>query len=187
MGMVQATDERTIPGAVIVLTSEDGRRSSGMAGGDGIFRIAGLAPGVYALKSVGGGVLIDRAMGINLKAGDVLAIELRMQSDNIQVQRNREIASVPGSGSSEIVSSYREINRRNLAPKPDAPEVAQTTENNSVPRPDRWKLEYPEWDRYPSRGGEYPYVFGHWYDPFNRNKVKGDYPLSATRSSVSPE
>src|SRR3954470_9515872 len=177
MGMVQATDERTIPGTVIVLTSEDGRRSSGMVGGDGIFRIAGLAPGVYALKASAEGFASIAQSGINMKAGDVLAIELRMQPDNVQVRKNRVIASAPGSGSSETILPYREISRRNLAPKPDAPEIAQSTENNSVPRPDRWKLDYPEWDRYPGRKGEYPYVFGHWYDPFNRNRLKGDYPL----------
>src|SRR5205085_11578352 len=25
--------------------------------------------------------------------------------------------------------------------------------------------------------GEYEYTSGHWWDPFNRNKFKGDYPV----------
>src|SRR4051812_5770918 len=49
MGMVQATDDRTLPGTVIVLTSADGRRSSAMVGGDGVFRIAALPAGIYSL------------------------------------------------------------------------------------------------------------------------------------------
>lgn len=177
MGMVQATDDRTLAGAVIILTSEDGRRSSGMAGGDGIFRIAGLSPGIYSLKASANGFEPVTQTGIKLAAGDVLAIELRLKSDGVPIKRDREISSAPGSGSPDDLPTYREISRRNLAPKPEAPDVVMTAENNTVPRHDRWKLDYPEWDRYPGRGGEYPYVFGRWFDPFNRNKLKGDYPL----------
>ncbi len=177
MGMVQATDDRTLAGAVIILTGEDGHRSSSMAGGDGVFRIAGLAPGIYSLKASAEGFEPLTQTGIKLGAGDVLAIELRLKSDGIAVKRGREISSAPGSGAPEELPPYREISRRNLAPQPEAPEVAANSEHNSIPRPDRWKLEYPEWDRYPERGGEYPYTFGRWFDPFNRNKVKGDYPL----------
>ena len=32
-----------------------------------------------------------------------------------------------------------------------------------------------DYHRYPNF--EVPYVKGHWYDPFNRNKLKGDYPI----------
>jgi len=177
MGMVQATDDRTLSGAVVILTGEDGRRSSSMAGGDGIFRIAGLGPGTYSIKVSAEGFEPVTQSGIKLAAGDVLAIELRLKSSDIPVKRDREIASMPGNGSVDQLPPYREISRRNLAPKPDAPEVAVNSEHDSIPRRDRWKLEYPEWDRYPGRGGEYPYIFGHWYDPFNRNKIKGDYPL----------
>lgn len=34
----------------------------------------------------------------------------------------------------------------------------------------------PAWDRY-GRGGEFPYTKSHWYDPFNRNRLKGDQPI----------
>ncbi len=34
----------------------------------------------------------------------------------------------------------------------------------------------PEWHRYPTQP-DVPYVEKHWYDPFNRNKLKGDYPI----------
>ena len=33
----------------------------------------------------------------------------------------------------------------------------------------------PDYHRYPDM--EAPYVLGHWYDPFNRNRLKGDKPL----------
>src|SRR6201988_2225622 len=34
----------------------------------------------------------------------------------------------------------------------------------------------PDWDRY-GTGGEHPYVRGSKWDPFNRNKWKGDVPI----------
>ena len=49
-----------------------------------------------------------------------------------------------------------------------------------VPAPERWNLNLPEWDRY--GGGDYPYVTGHWWDPYHQNRLKGDYPVLGTRT-----
>jgi len=42
--------------------------------------------------------------------------------------------------------------------------------------PNRWALEQPDYKRYPVKG-EYVYTKPHWYDPFNRNRFKGDEPI----------
>ena len=42
--------------------------------------------------------------------------------------------------------------------------------------PDRWALQQPEYKRY-SSPGEYIYTRSRWYDPFNRNRLKGDEPI----------
>jgi len=42
--------------------------------------------------------------------------------------------------------------------------------------PNRWALEQPDYRRYAPQG-EYIYVKPHWYDPFNRNRFKGDEPI----------
>ena len=51
---------------------------------------------------------------------------------------------------------------------------------DAVPIEDRWRIGFPEWDRY-GKGhppvDDYPYVEGHWWDPFNQNVLKGDYPI----------
>src|SRR5262249_24719489 len=49
-----------------------------------------------------------------------------------------------------------------------------------VPVEDRWRIGFPEWDRYGKGhpvGDDYPYVQGRWWDPFNQNVLKGDYPI----------
>ena len=38
----------------------------------------------------------------------------------------------------------------------------------------------PEWRSYETQT-DAPYVKGHWYDPFNRNWMKGDYPIIGQR------
>ena len=49
-----------------------------------------------------------------------------------------------------------------------------------VPIEDRWRLGYPAWDRY-GKGhpiaDDYPYSPGRWFDPYNQNVWKGDYPI----------
>ncbi len=50
-----------------------------------------------------------------------------------------------------------------------------------VPIEDRWRLGFPPWDR--TTDGVHPplddtpYVEGHWWDPYNQNVLKGDYPI----------
>lgn len=56
------------------------------------------------------------------------------------------------------------------------------TQQNShfVPVEDRWRIGFPEWDRYGQGhpfGFEYPYVPGSLWDPYHQNVLKGDYPI----------
>jgi hypothetical protein len=49
-----------------------------------------------------------------------------------------------------------------------------------VPVEDRWRIGFSPWDRYGKghpRVDDYPGVVGHWWDPFNQNVLKGDYPI----------
>lgn len=49
-----------------------------------------------------------------------------------------------------------------------------------LPMDDRWRIGFPEWDRYGNGHpplDDYPYVLGRWWDPFNQNVLKGDYPI----------
>jgi len=45
---------------------------------------------------------------------------------------------------------------------------------------DRWRIGFPEYDRYGdkgARGRDIPFKHGRWYDPYDQNKLKGDYPI----------
>ena len=58
------------------------------------------------------------------------------------------------------------------------PQIIPPRDRVFTPVPDRWKLDWPDYQRYgpADEKAEAPSVKRHWYDPFNRNKLKGDYP-----------
>jgi hypothetical protein len=54
------------------------------------------------------------------------------------------------------------------------------TDNHFIPVEDRWRIGFPDWDRYGKghpRVDDYPYQKGNWWNPFNQNVLKGDYPI----------
>ncbi len=60
------------------------------------------------------------------------------------------------------------------------PSESQST-SHFVPIEDRWRIGTPAWDRYGKGhpiGDDYPFVQGTWYDPYNQNVLKGDYPIA---------
>ncbi len=64
-------------------------------------------------------------------------------------------------------------------------------DSHFVPMEDRWRIGSPAWDRYGKEHPsdfEYPYVEGHWWDPFHQNVLKGDYPFLGQHTflNVSP-
>ncbi len=65
-------------------------------------------------------------------------------------------------------------------PSSIVPSEAQST-SHFVPVEDRWRIGSPTWDRYGRGhpvGDDYPFVLGTWFDPYNQNVLKGDYPIA---------
>jgi hypothetical protein len=65
-----------------------------------------------------------------------------------------------------------------FAPRLFEPAVKSAPNQGFIPIPDRWRIGFPDWDRYSLNvPGEYPYELGHWWDPYDQNVLKGDYPI----------
>jgi hypothetical protein len=50
---------------------------------------------------------------------------------------------------------------------------------------DRWRVGFPEYDRYGDRGArgrDVPFKRGRWYDPYNQSVLKGDYPIIGNKT-----
>jgi hypothetical protein len=49
---------------------------------------------------------------------------------------------------------------------------------------DRWRVGFPEYDRYgdrAARGRDIPFKRGRWWDPYNQSVLKGDYPIRGNK------
>lgn len=56
------------------------------------------------------------------------------------------------------------------------PARGSQTSDDFVPVPDRWRLGFPHWHRYPDRLGA-PYIENPPSNPYGQNVLKGDYPI----------
>src|SRR6266536_1729795 len=59
-------------------------------------------------------------------------------------------------------------------------ESAPQTRSDKREVRDRWRIGFPEYDRYGdkgARGRDIPFRKGRWYDPYNQSWLKGDYPV----------
>lgn len=152
-----------------------------------MFRVTDLDPGTYLLLVQSDGFEKMTRDDLRLDAGDVVTIELILAPSTFAAAPASRLPRLPELGppapaveSGPAAASYRELLRR-----PDAeygqgiaaPEILPPAREVFLPMPDRWNVAMPDWNRY-GRSGEYPYVrASHWWDPFNRNRLKGDEPI----------
>jgi len=163
--------------------------------GDGAFRFLNLVPGRYQARATLAGFETYNVPAFEMAAGEVHVLEFAMKSSGPSREGIREVPHQPGLGpvppappaEAEPNSPYRTLPQepppqttgepRPLAPLPPREEVF-----NAIPN--RWNYPFPtDYHRY--QNFEVPYVKGHWWDPFNRNKLKGDYPILGNRTFLN--
>jgi hypothetical protein len=187
-GIIRDGSSRGVVGAVIALTDRGtGATRTISADSDGVFRLTDLSPGSYLLLVQSAGFENLTRDDVRLNAGDVVTIELTLAPSSTagapasRLPRMAELGPpAPAVEAMTSASSYRELRRRpDATPGPEvaAPEVLPPAQDVFLTTPDRWNVSMPQWNRY-GRNGEYPYVRkSHWWDPFNRNRLKGDEPI----------
>ena len=138
-----------------------------------MFRFLNLVPGRYALQaSLDGFQRVDQNVVV-LSGVDTLAVELTMTPV--------PVAPRPAPPEPPPQPSYRSLPQPPPEGLPEVlpPQIIPPRDQVFTPLPDRWKFDWPDYHRYGpiDENAEVPYVKGHWYDPFNRNKLKGDTPI----------
>jgi Carboxypeptidase regulatory-like domain len=155
---------------------------------EGIFRFIDLAPATYELKAEKQGF-----QPLDLPSSKIEGPEttdLRLEQIAGETPPAKGPSGIPGAVPSPpappnlSTSPYPGLRSAEAPPSPGplgiAPEQVPPDSANFVKEPDRWDAPMPDWDRY-GIGGEFPYTKGHWYDPFNRSRIKGDKPLFGQR------
>jgi len=156
-----------------------------LTNGEGVFRIFPVLPGEYSLSVRAPGYADFSAAKLILHANEVLTLEISLVPATSGEPRSRlprlpELGPPLPAGPESPAGSYREFRHRldsdpNYVLNP-APESLPPAADVFATVPDRWALPQPEYRRY-SVPGEYVYTKPHWYDPFNRNRFKGDEPI----------
>ncbi|MFQ5777152.1 MAG: carboxypeptidase-like regulatory domain-containing protein [Terriglobia bacterium] len=192
-GVIREEGGRPLAGVNITLRQRASNRTRrATTNGEGVFRLGDLSPGMYTLKAEKKAFEPLLREDFELRPSEVRILELTLRATApaeepvLRLPRLPELGPVPPTGPEPEgpAPPYRELRRR-----PDAEpaeEIAPTKElppekEVFIPLPDRWGIAFPEWDRY-GKGGEFPYTKGHWWDPFNVNKLKGDYPIIGQRT-----
>jgi hypothetical protein len=146
--------------------------------GDGVFRFLNLSAGHYQLTGGRPGFEPMQRTEIQLNAGEVFGFEETLRAVGPELVARAAPAPSP---------AYRSLPDAAFAgPVIEArpPEPLPPAEKVFSPMPDRWKYEWPRYRRY-GAAGENPYVKGHFYDPFNQNKFKGDEPILGQRTFLN--
>ena len=186
-GIVRDQQGRAVPGVQIDLRSVDGsQKYIVITGAEGIFRLRDMKLGVYAATLAKPGFKTLEVPRLELIKRGLSTVELQMQAVTAIVPENKGPSGVPGvSGTAAAVAPTMPYPGMNT-PAPDVIALEASGEQvppasaNFSPEPDRWDTAMPEWRRYQEQH-DVPYVKGHWYDPFNRNRLKGDYPIFGQR------
>ena len=180
---VHAADNAGIPGALVTVENPAwGQNRRYQADAEGVVRIADVTPGLYVVACEAPGWNNYRSQPFSIADGEMKVVAVTLAAAIGQPAKPWRGVGPPPMPPAEVSGGYQELPRAESAPAAAAPAAQPPSDSRLYVRtPDRWEIEMPEWRRY-NRPGEYPYSTRHWWDPFNRNKLKGDYPIIGQRT-----
>jgi hypothetical protein len=183
-GVVRDTSGVPVPDATVVLRDISAHSTASTNTSiEGIFRFRDLSPGVYEIRAEEDSHSPGEIVRVDLAAAELVSVLLRLEPLSQQTLASRGAFGIPGAPRvpplpALPLSAYPGMRRS--APEMDAtsgnPEIVPPYDANFKEQADRWQIPMPEWQRY-STQPDVPYVKRHWYDPYNRNRWKGDYPI----------
>lgn len=180
-GVVRESDGANVSGINIVFTNQvTSEVRSVKTDASGLYSIQ-LPPGAYRVtvgppyvakfekeKNYGDFALPrDEALeNLIVEAGKSAALDI--------IVEKQKAGTLPGVSKEQPTGYARE---KSVSSEP------QTAPERSEVR-DRWRVGFPEYDRYGDRGGrgrDIPFTRGRWWDPYNQSVLKGDYPIKGNK------
>jgi len=182
--------------AVVVLSRQNGgQRIEKLTTGDGVFLVKDVVPGTYNI-SVSKPGFLPLESTVVVTVGNMAIVNLTMKlvppTEPLSIGnpvRNPELGARPTNPDvqPEQTTPYRKfpltLSEEIMGAEPRPLDPLATDSQVFSSEPNRWSAGYPNYTRYGSMPrGDTQYVKGHWYDPYNRNKLKGDYPIIGNRT-----
>jgi Carboxypeptidase regulatory-like domain len=190
-GVVHDPSGRAVPGAKVTLRNlATGKAVEATTTGDGVFRLPDLQPGRYALEIEKQGYKTLSRSDLQVAAGEIVEADLTLEPSAppapLGLPRQPELGPLPpAQPPPPPPGPYEKLPQASQAPSPAAPAALPPAQDVFFPEPDRWQIPIPAWQRYPQKKGENTYARSHRWDPFNRNKLKGDYPIFGQQNFFS--
>jgi hypothetical protein len=189
LGVVQDQDGRPVNGVIVSARSRATNKTyTAESNAEGIYRLRDLPAGAYEITATGAGFGPRPPAAVALSSGEVREVNIRLElvanaPSSLPEVPTRNRPGQPGATQADVYAN-------SVYPGQRAPQPPETIEPAPQEEPQetvavseqkyRWTVEMPNWQRY-EKSGEFPYVRSHWYDPFNRNRLKGDYPIFGQR------
>jgi Carboxypeptidase regulatory-like domain len=203
-GRVVNASDAPLSRALVTLRDSSGDDTPTVTSPDGRFLIGGLDPGTYQLSVELAGYTAFRTT-VTLPRTNPQEFVIRLSLVGVTPQPAPPAKPVPAPAKPVPAPAKPVPVPANPAPvpakpvpaptapppvatpkpePPPAPPVAVTTKPpvsstgaEFVPIPDRWRLQFPEWQRYPE-STETPFVRNRGLDPYDQNVLKGDLPIA---------
>ena len=154
-GVVRSSAGAPVAGAVVVVTNQVTRK---------VRRVRCAADGSYSVSLEAG------AYRLTLDQPSIALFDKDKNYGDFAIVRGDTLENVIIEPGKETV-----IDVPLAAPQTGAPTPPQRRETS-----DRWRVTFPEYDRYGDRGArgrDIPFKKGRWLDPYNQSVLKGDYPI----------
>jgi hypothetical protein len=192
-GVVRDANGKPVIGASVILRNlATDQKIEKVSDAQGVFRFIDVAPGDYELRIAAAGFQEFSNPTVQLKSGDDLVREVTLIALPSTAPTQPPFPQLPAGNtnppsgtqpapSSGLPSNAMQNGNLQQTGQQPAPESLPPPDQVFHPEPDRWSIAMPDWDRY-GIGGEHPYVKGSRWDPFNRNKLKGDVPIIGTQT-----
>jgi carboxypeptidase family protein len=158
-GVVRGPTGAPVAGAVVVVTNQVTRK---------VRRVSSATDGSYSVSLEAG------AYRVTLDQPNVAQFDKDKNYGDFAIVRGDTLENVIITPGKETV-----VDIPLAPPQPGEPASPQRRET-----PDRWRITFPEYDRYGDRGArgrDIPFKRGRWWDPYNQNILKGDYPIKGDK------
>jgi Carboxypeptidase regulatory-like domain len=183
-GVVRDANGNGLGGASVALrNSSTGEIRKVTTTAEGVFRVLDLPPGKYDLSVTSEGYDSFSEAGVTVAAGEAVVREIKLTALPAgappaagQPQVPQAKPSPPPAETQPVYNGAQQRMEQQPSAPPPAPQPLPPAGDVFQTQSDRWLVAMPDWDRYGS-GGEHPYVKGRTWDPFDRNKLKGDVPI----------
>jgi hypothetical protein len=168
--------------ATLTLRPPNGPSVEGATSGDGVLLLREIKPAAYKAVVAREGYRSFETE-VRIEAGKISELDVTMTAIPQPAGGANGLPHLQPAAEPVTQSSpYREIIRPDLneAIRHDAEPLPAGTlpgdEKVFIPAPDRWQFQFPDDARYRKT---------HLYNPFDRNKLKGDYPILGNRTFLN--